>query len=116
MVTIEAKDNIIYSIAEDKLDDQDYDKIVPLLEETIRNFKDIRWYFEMKNFHGWTPSAMWEDAKLDFEHKDNFEKIAMVGSEKWEDWLSQLMKPFTKAEIKFFKLEEKELAKAWIKS
>ncbi|MGA9326964.1 MAG: STAS/SEC14 domain-containing protein, partial [Salegentibacter sp.] len=71
---------------------------------------------EMKNFHGWTPSAMWEDAKLDFEHKDNFEKIAMVGSEKWEDWLSQLMKPFTKAEIKFFKLEEKELAKAWIKS
>lgn len=116
MVTIEAKDNIIYSIAKDKLDDHDYNKIVPLLEEKIRSFKNIRWYFEMQDFHGWTLSAMWRDAKFDFAHKDEFEKIAMVGSEKWEDWLSQIMKPFTKAEIKFFKLEERELAKAWIES
>ncbi|KKN24951.1 hypothetical protein LCGC14_0889710 [marine sediment metagenome] len=38
----------------------------------------------------------------------------MVGETKWQDWMTQLMKTFTAADIKFFDLKDKEKAKTWI--
>lgn len=115
MIRISAEENVVYTIAEEKLTDEDYNKIIPFLQEKIRAFGKIRWYFEMQDFDGWSLSAMWRDAKFDFEHNENMDKIAMVGSDKWEKGLTQLMKPFAKADIKFFELKEKETAKTWIK-
>ena len=39
----------------------------------------------------------------------------MVGEKKWQEWMTDLMKPFTKAEIKFFELVERNTALEWIK-
>lgn len=47
-------------------------------------------------------------------HTDDYEKIAMVVEKKWQDWITQFMKPFTSAEIRYFDLEEKDEAKKWI--
>ncbi|WP_373056197.1 STAS/SEC14 domain-containing protein [Zunongwangia sp. H14] len=116
MIQLKSEENIIYSTAEEKLTDEDYEKIIPYLEEKIRKFGEIRWYFEMRDFEGWTLSAMWKDAKFDFEKNENMKKIAMVGADKWQKGLTQLMKPFAEAEVKFFKLSETEAAKKWIAS
>ena len=115
MVSIHTERNIVYTIAEDKLDDEDYDRLIPLLQEKVRNFGKIRWYFEMKEFEGWSLSAMWRDMKFDFKNLENLERIAMVGEEKWEQELTLLMKPFTTATVKYFSLNEKEEAKNWIR-
>lgn len=114
MIQIEEKENIIYSIAEKELKDEDYQKLVPLLREKVKKYGMIRWYFEMRNFKGWSLSAMWQDLKFDAKNAENLEKIAMVGDKNWEEKLTRLMKPFTRADVKFFPLEEKEQAKAWI--
>jgi hypothetical protein len=68
----------------------------------------------MEDFDGWTAKALWSDVKFDFKHRNDFEKVAMVGRKDWMDWMTQLMKPFTSAEIKFFELEEQAAARAWI--
>ena len=115
MTSIQIEQNIIYTIAEGKLDDEDYERIIPLLQEKVRSFGKIRWYFEMRDFKGWTLSALWKDLKFDFENRENLERIAMVGDREWEKELTQLMKPFTDADIKFFETEEREDAKDWIK-
>ena len=115
MISIQVEQNIIYTIAEDKLTDEDYDRLIPLLQEKVRSFGVIRWYFEMKEFEGWSLSAMWRDIKFDFKNLKNLERIAMVGDKKWEKELTQLMKPFTGATIKYFELTEKDEAKNWIK-
>lgn len=39
----------------------------------------------------------------------------MVGEKKWQVWMTQLMKPFTSAEIKYFDIENEQAAKDWIK-
>ena len=107
--------NLIATRATENLTEADYDKLLPLLNNIVEKYKKIRWYFEMEGFEGWTPKAFWKDLKFDVQHANKFEKVAMVGDEKWENWMTDLMKPFTSAEVKFFDLEEKEIAKKWIK-
>ena len=115
MLSIQVDKNIVYTVAEEKLTDEDYDRLIPLLEEKVRSYGKIRWYFEMKEFEGWSLSAMWQDIKFDFSNKENLERIAMVGEENWEQQLTRLMRPFTGAAIKYFDRSEKEEAKNWIK-
>lgn len=114
MISVHTHQNILYTIAEDKLTDEDYDRIIPVLEERIRTFGKIRWYFEMRDFTGWKLSAVWDDIKLDLKYRNNLEMIAIVGDKKWKKGLTKLMKPFTGAEIKFFEEEDREEAKIWI--
>ena len=114
MIKIEEKENIIYSVAEKELKDEDYERLIPLLQEKVKKYGMIRWYFEMRDFKGWSLSAMWKDLKFDAKNAENLEKIAMVGDKDWEEKLTQLMKPFTSADIKFFPLEQMPQAKEWI--
>lgn len=108
MVQIEEKENIIYTVATEKLDDDDYQKIIPVIQEKVRKYRMVRWYFEMRDFKGWSLGAMWKDLKIDFKNRNRFEKIAMVGSQEWEEKLTDLMKPFTDADIRFFNLDQSD--------
>jgi hypothetical protein len=114
MLRIEEQENIVYTIAEEKLVDEDYERLTPVLEQKIKTYGLVRWYFEMRNFKGWTLSALWKDIKLDFKNRNKYEKVAMVGDKEWEKELTQLMKPFTDAEIKYFPLSKAEEARKWI--
>ncbi|MBR9919550.1 MAG: STAS/SEC14 domain-containing protein [Bacteroidetes bacterium] len=111
----EPNTNILMTTAVKKIDQADYDRLLPIAKDIIEKHGTLRWYFEMEDFDGWTMEALWSDAKFDFKHRNDFEKIAMVGRKDWMDWMTQLMKPFTSAEIKFFELEEQAAARAWIK-
>lgn len=108
------KNNIIATRAEDNLTETDIQKIHPLIHNIVNREQNVRWYFEMENFSGWNIKGLWEDIKMDLSHAENYEKIAMVGEKKWQDWITQFMKPFTNAEIRYFDLEEKNEAKEWI--
>lgn len=111
----EPESNLIKTLAQGKLHTDDYRQLRPILEETLKQHKKLRWFFEMQDFEGWTPGAAWEDLKFDVAHAADMEKIAMVGKKSWENWLSQLMRPFTTAEIRFFEEKDREQAMSWIK-
>lgn len=106
---------ILYTTVIKELDQADYDRLLPIVENLIEQYGKVRWYFEMEDFDGWTLDALWSDIKFDFKHRNDFEKIVMVGRKDWMDWMTQLMKPFTSAEIRFFELEEQAAAREWIK-
>ena len=108
------KNNIIATKAEDNLTEKDIQKIQFCLPHKQLKDKKVRWYFEMKDFTGWDIKGLWEDIKMDLSHVEDYEMIAMVGEKKWQDWITQFMKPFTSATIRYFDLEEKEEAKEWI--
>jgi hypothetical protein len=108
--------NLIATKATEKLTEVDYNKLLPLLNNKVQQYQKIRWYFEMEDFDGWELKAFWEEIKFDAKHLNDFGKVAMVGDKKWEEWMTDLMKPFTSAKVKFFDTSEKEEAKRWIKS
>ena len=107
--------NIIYTFSTGIIKKEDMDSLLPLLQEKIQHFRKARWYYQMKDFHGWKVDAFWEDVKFNLKHTNDFEKIAMVGEKKWQNWMTQAMKPFTSAEIKYFNSKDEQQAKEWIK-
>lgn len=111
----QTQDNIIATKATAKLTQRDYEKILPLLNDKLNKYPKIRWYFEMEDFEGWEAKAFWEDVKFDSKHANDFDKVAMVGEKKWEEWMTDLMQPFTAAEVKYFNTSQKEEAIKWIK-
>lgn len=116
MVQIEENRDKVYMVATGKLDDTDYDRMLPLLRQKIEQYDQISWYFEMQDFEGWSASALWRDAKFDLKNKEHLKKVAIVGQKKWHELMTESMKPFTDADIRYFDEEEAEQAREWINS
>lgn len=108
--------NVVSTKAMGKLSSEDYDRLLPVLRKKLDQNDKIRWYFEMDKFEGWEPEAAWKDMQFDVKNAGNLEKVAMVGAKKWEEWLTQVMKPFTSAEIKYFEVSQKQDALKWIEN
>src|SRR5579872_5530093 len=84
---------------------QDYTAFTPVVEDAIRRNGKVRMLVEMKDFHGWSVSALWEDIKFDVKHFLHFQRLAMVGDKAWEKGMAVFCKPFTSAEIRYFPFE-----------
>ncbi len=52
--------NIIATKATEKFTSKDYEKLLSILRNTLKEHEKIRWYFEMENFEGWELKAFWE--------------------------------------------------------
>lgn len=100
--------------ASGKLTMADYTLFIPELESLIRRHGKIDLLFEMTDFHGWEPRAMWEDAKFDLRHFSDIGRLAVVGERHWEQMITQLARPFTKATIRYFDHAEAGEARAWL--
>ena len=114
-------ENIIATRANDLLGIKDYEKIHPFIHNIISTGRKVRWYFEMDDVSGSDSTGFWEVCIIEidygnmkFTHSDDIETIAIVGDKKWEKCMLSIMKPFTKANLRYFELSEKEKAKEWI--
>jgi hypothetical protein len=97
-----------------KLDREDYKKFVPELETLIKNRGKLRLLVHMHDFDGWTAGGVFEELKFDVKHFNDFERVAIVGDKKWEQRMSHISKPLTKAEVRFFPEAMKLEAQAWL--
>lgn len=116
MLQITSKDHIVYMVAKGKLDDDDYDKILPLLRQKIEDHGKVSWYFQMEDFKGWSFNAFWRDIQFDVKNNNKMERIAIVGENKWQEAMTDFMKPFADAEIKYFDEDKAAEAKEWIEA
>src|SRR5512135_1570220 len=98
-----------------KLLKEDYERFVPELDRLIEQFGKIRLLVEMRDFHGWSAGALWQDIKLDWKHYSDIERVALVGDKKWQKGMSVFCKPFTAAKIRYFDLSKLADASEWIK-
>lgn len=110
----ETENNLIAIKAENTITKEDYEALLPLLEDKIYANGTIRLYMEIQDLEGIELKALWEDLKFDSKHADDFSKMAVVGNKKWEEWLIKASKPMTSGEIKFFELSDKEKAIEWV--
>lgn len=97
-----------------KLADADYRQFVPEFERLVQQHGKLRVLFEMTDFHGWEPKALWDDIKFDLQHFKDIERLAMVGDRRWEQGMAAFCKPFTTARIHYFDRTELEAARTWL--
>ena len=76
----------------------------------------IRILFEMTDFHGWEPAALWDDLKFDLRHFSDIERLAMVGDTRWEQGMSAFCRPFTTAMVRYFDRSKVAEAHRWIEA
>ena len=108
------KDNLISATISGKISKSDVKKIHQLIHKIIKKGNKVDFFFEMKDFDGYTLKGFWEDIKVDSVHISDYGKIAFVGEKKWQEWAVKITDLFTKSEVKFFEWEDKEQAKIWI--
>jgi len=97
-----------------KLAKEDYGKFVPKVEELLAEHGKICMLVIMKDFHGWSASALWEDIKFDARHFADIERLAIIGEKTWQKGMAVFCKPFTTAEVRYYEPGEEARARAWI--
>lgn len=109
-------DNIIVITVSSTLRKGDYETLTPGLRREAAHHETVRLVWEMRDFRGWQPGALLEDAKLDAQLGRKVTKLAMVGAARWQSWLTQLTKPFASGEVCYFDESKRGAAYAWIRS
>ena len=112
----ETQADLVATKASNKVNADDMDKLLPVLNSAIEKYGKVSWYYEMDGLEGWTLKGFWKDISFDVLHANSFKKIAMVGEKHWEKIMTELMKPFTSAEVRYFDKQKREEAMRWIKS
>ena len=115
-LTENAAEKLLVVKASGKLSSKDYENFEPAVEGLIGTAGKINVLFVMHDFHGWEMGAVWEDIKFATKHCRDIAKIAMVGENNWEKWMSTICKPFTMSSIKYFDAGEELAARQWLAS
>lgn len=100
-----------------KLTDRDYKEVlIPRLESIIGEYGKACLLVEMGDeFHGWEAEALWDDARFGLAHRNDFDKMGVVGGRGWIEWGLKLAKLIMSGEIRSFSPAEREEARLWIK-
>jgi len=107
-------DHIIAVRAEGVLTDADYQSFLPELEQLIKREGPISAYVDMQDFKRWEAKAAWEDLKFGIAHDVDFDRIAIVGNSKWQQWMIKVSNIFFAADMRYFPAEEKQEAMDWL--
>ena len=108
------KDNIIAFKASGKIQKTDYEMLDPLLEKTEKEHPFIKLFIMIGDIEGITPEALMKDIITYFKHVKNVNKAAIVGEGKAEKTITKIADPFIKGDLKYFPLEEMDVAREWI--
>ena len=87
-----------------KLTHEDYELLNPVIDSALREFKGskLKVLLDATEFEGWELKAAWDDFKIGLKHGKDFEKIAIIGNKKWQEYATKISSWFTSGEVKFF--------------
>jgi len=94
-----------------KLTHEDYNKINPMVDAALEGIKDpkIKAYIDGSQLEGWEARAAWDDFKFGLKHGRQFEKIAIFGNKKWQEYSAKIGSWFVSGEVKYFENEDEAL-------
>ena len=107
--------NVLGIRLQGRLQEQDYSEILPEMDRIIKEHGKLRLLLELKGIQGIEPAELWESLRFDQSQFADYERLALVGEEEWEQVLAALSEPFTQGEVKFFPPVELREAWAWVK-
>jgi len=108
--------NTIAIRASGKLSHEDYQDFLPKLEAQIKDLGKVSVLFELADFSGWELEAAKDDFKFGMEHLSDFDRIAIVGDQVWEKWMTIIAKPFLPSgTVRYFNRDELQQAWDWLR-
>jgi hypothetical protein len=90
--------------AQGKLTHRDYETITPMIDSALSAVKDpkVKVLFDGTELEGWELRAAWDDFKLGLKHGNQFDKVAIYGNKKWQEFAAKIGTWFISGEARFF--------------
>lgn len=109
-------DRILAIAAHGTVSAEDYENvIVPAIEKKLRNYSKLRFLYHLgSDFTGYTPFAVWDDAKFGIRHLTSFEKVAVVSEVPWVIHAVKFFGLFVPCPVELFDNDRLDAAKAWL--
>lgn len=101
--------------ASGKLVHEDYAALKPELEKRIAEHGKLSVLFDIADFEGWSLHGAWDDFAMGMQHIGDFERIAVVGDAKWQEFAINLADALMRADVRFFQKEKRQQAWDWTK-
>ena len=84
---------------------------------SIENWGQISVLVILENFEGWKKGSGWGDTSFSDEHDQNIGKMAIVGPERWRDWVCAFVgKGLRSVTTEFFLPSQLDKARKWLSS
>ncbi len=118
-VTDDSADNILAVRATGALTRADYRNVLaPHIRSLLDRFPTLRVMFVMdQGFSGWTLGGAWANTLLDLKHRHDFEKVALAGAPKWEEWcVKRAASALMKGELRTFRGDQLTDAWHWLRA
>lgn len=99
-----------------KLTHADYEVITPIIDSAMEGVTSprIKALIDIRELEGWEARAAWDDFKLGLKHGREFDRVAVVGSQRWAGAAAKVGSWFMSGEVKSF--AEVDEALAWLNS
>lgn len=107
--------NIIGIELSDTLTEDDYEALVPYLENELEQHTTARLLFELEDVNDWEPDERWENLAFDIRHVRILDKVAILGDDPWETWVEKTEFLFPTAQLQTFATEDREDALEWLR-
>lgn len=87
-----------------RLTHADYDEIMPMIEAALAGVTHPRVHalVDATELEGWEPRALWDDFRLGLRHGPAFEKIAIWGDRRWQEWAARIGSWFVSGDVSYF--------------
>jgi len=95
------------------LTEDDYEAIVPHMEDVFEAHLTTRILFVLDDVDGWDPDERWTDWAFDIRHAQEVDKAAVVGDDPWEQWVEKVNLLFPGAQVHTY--EDEDEALDWIR-
>ena len=85
-----------------------------MIDSAMEGVKDpkVKAFIDGSELEGWEVRAAWDDFKLDLKHGGEFDKIAIFGNKKWQEYTAKIGSWFISGEVKY--LEDTNSAFSWL--
>jgi hypothetical protein len=108
--------NSVGILVDGKLTKDDYGILIPYFENLINECGPLNLLWDMNKFEGVEIEAFWQEFKFNIRHLGDFKRMAIVGDQRWLEWLTKVFIPFVKTDVKYFPPQEIQDAWKWVKS
>jgi hypothetical protein len=115
--TLRQDDSVVGLACEGKLGQDELKRMHALLHERLAAPAKPGLVVDLEKFDGYESlSAMLGDLKMDASHRNDFSRIAVIGSRKWMEWGTMLARFLTTAEMRWFEVREADQAVDWVRT
>jgi len=106
--------NLVTIRVRGELDQDDREKMIPEVENAIEQSRGaLRAVVVLDNLKDWDLRALWTDLKFDARHFNDFQRIAVLGDPKLDEWGTEASALVTAADVRYFTIDEYDKAQEW---